>query len=100
MSTLTKFSALPYTGPAPTNRDPFVPADVAAIDARGEALSAKIASLRQERGQDLPTFIVDKAAIVDVLRAFKDASFNLPLDLFGVDYPNRDKRFDVVYQLY
>jgi len=35
MSTLTRFSAIPYTGPAPTNRQPYVPADAAAMDTRG-----------------------------------------------------------------
>ena len=100
MSTLTRFSAIPYTGPAPTNRDPYVPAEAAKMDARGEELAAEIKTLSQQRGQDLPTFVVDKNDIVDTLRSLKDAGFSLPLDLFGVDYPNREKRFDVVYQLY
>ena len=60
MSTLTKYSAIPYTGPAPTNREPFVPTDAATHDARGGELAAQIENLEQERGQDLPTFIVDK----------------------------------------
>ena len=104
MSTLTRFSAIPYTGPAPTNRLPYIPADVAAIDGRGEQIAAKIgADLEQEKGQDLPTFIVSRERIVDVLRALKehaDLKFELPLDLWGVDYPRREQRFDVMYQLY
>ena len=105
MSTLTRFSPMPYTGPAPTNRTPYVPVDAAATDARGEqiAAAAGLTDLVQEKGQDLPTFAVAKERIVDVLRALKDhpkLRFTMPLDVFGVDYPNRDKRFDVVYQLY
>ena len=105
MSTLTRFSAIPYTGPAPTNRLPYIPVDAAAMDARGEEIIAKIgaAGLEQEKGQDLPTFLVQRDRIVDVLRALKDhpdLKFELPLDLWGVDYPRREQRFDVMYQLY
>jgi NADH-quinone oxidoreductase subunit C/D len=106
MSTLTKFSATPYTGPAPTNRNPYVPAEAAAMDARGQEMATLLAlpSMRQELGQDLPTFIVERAAIVDVLRALKTNPallFTMPLDCFGVDYPRRKEgRFDVIYQLY
>jgi NADH-quinone oxidoreductase subunit C/D len=107
MSTLTKLSAIPYTGPAPTNRTPYVPAEAALMDARGAEIAAKIASpaMTQELGEDMPTFLVERARIVDVLRALHDHAdlrFTLPLDLFGADYPNRHDggRFDVLYQLY
>jgi NADH-quinone oxidoreductase subunit C/D len=100
MSTLTKFSATPYTGPAPTNREPYVPADAAKMDARGAEIAGRL-RIEQERGQDLPTFIVDKQRVIETLRAFKnDLKFTLPLDLWAVDYPEREKRFDVMYQLY
>ncbi|HEX9407801.1 MAG TPA: NADH-quinone oxidoreductase subunit C, partial [Thermoanaerobaculia bacterium] len=100
MSTLTKYSAMPYTGPAPTNRNPYVPPDAPKTDARGAEL-AGLLRIEQERGQDLPTLIVEKERIVEVLRALQsEHRFNLPLDLWGVDYPRRDKRFDVMYQLY
>ena len=105
MSTLTKYSAIPYTGPAPTNREPYVPVVAEAMDARGAEIAAKIGieRLEQERGLDLPTFIVQKEHIVDVLRALHDhadLAFTLPLDLFGADYPGREKRSEVIYQLY
>ncbi|HEX7832000.1 MAG TPA: NADH dehydrogenase (quinone) subunit D [Thermoanaerobaculia bacterium] len=103
MSTLTKFSAIPYTGPAPTNRTPYVPAEAAAMDARGLEIASKVTGLTQEPGNDLLTFIVDKSLIVGVLQALHDHAdlrFTLPLDLFGNDYPKREKRFEVVYQLY
>ncbi len=100
MSTLTRYSAMPYTGPAPTNRNPYVPPDAPKTDARGAEL-AGLLRVEQERGQDLPTLIVEKERIVEVLRALQsEHRFNLPLDLWGVDYPRRDKRFDVMYQLY
>ena len=103
MSTLTKFSSIPYTGPAPTNRTPYVPAAAEAMDARGAEIAAKVTGLTQETGEDLPTFLVARDQIVTVLRALHDhpeLQFTLPLDLFGADYPNREKRFDVLYQLY
>ena len=100
MSTLTRQSAIPYTGPAPTNREPYIPADAAKNDERGAELAARVGA-EQERGQDLPTLIVNKEKIVEVLEALKTQhQFNLPLDLWGVDYPRRDRRFDVMYQLY
>ena len=103
MSTLTRFSPIPYTGPTPTNRQIYVPAEAAQMDARGAEISARVTGLAQEMGEDLPTFVVDRAQIVDVLRALHDhpdLRFTMPLDLFGADYPNRKQRFDVVYQLY
>jgi NADH-quinone oxidoreductase subunit C/D len=100
MSTLTRYSGIPYTGPAPTNREPYVPIEAPAADARGAELSSQL-GVEHEAGRDLPTLVVDKEKIVDVLQALKTQhSFTMPLDLFGVDYPRREKRFDVVYQLY
>jgi NADH-quinone oxidoreductase subunit C/D len=103
MSTLTKFSAIPYTGPAPTNRQPYVPASAELMDARGVEIASKVPNLVQETGQDLPTFLVEPQNIIAVLQALHDhpdLRFTMPLDLFGADYPNRAKRFDVLYQLY
>jgi len=105
VSTLTKFSAIPYTGPAPTNREPYVPVGAAIADARGDVIAKLLQhpAMIQETGQDMASFIVDKDAIIDVLRTLKESgelAFTMPLDLFAVDYPRRDKRFDVIYQLY
>jgi NADH-quinone oxidoreductase subunit C/D len=105
MSTLTKFSAIPYTGPAPTNREPYVPQGLEQLDARGAEIAARInhPGITQEPGQDMPTLLVEKDHIIDVLRSLHDDSdlqFTMPLDLFGADYPEREKRFDLVYQLY
>ncbi len=99
MSTLTKFSAIPYTGPAPTNREPYLPANADAADARGADLAARL-GVEQERRQDLPTLIVPKDRLLDALRALKSETFTMPLDCWGVDYPRRKHRFDVMYQFY
>jgi len=99
MSTLTKFSAIPYTGPAPTNREPYVPANADAADARGGELAARFGAVQETR-QDLPTLIVETGRLLETLRALKSETFTMPLECFGVDYPNREKRFDVVYQFY
>jgi NADH-quinone oxidoreductase subunit C/D len=107
MSTLTRYSSIPYTGPAPTNRTSFVPKNIEAIDARAAAIRDRIAVpyATAEKGQDLPTLLVEREKIVDVLRKLRDddqLQFTMPLDCFGVDYPRRKDagRFDVVYQLY
>jgi NADH-quinone oxidoreductase subunit C/D len=105
MSTLTKYSPIPYTGPAPTNREAYVPVDAPAADTRGAAIASLLQNpaISQETGQDMPTFLVEREKIVDVLAALKqhdDLKFTMPLDCFGADYPHRERRFDVVYQLY
>src|SRR5258708_7495300 len=106
MSTLTKFSAIPYTGPAPTNRNPYVPVGAAIADARGAVIAEALQhpGMTPETGQDMVSFLVGKENIVDVLRTLKESdtfAFTMPLDLFAVDYPKRaEGRFDVIYQLY
>ncbi|HEV7920247.1 MAG TPA: NADH dehydrogenase (quinone) subunit D [Thermoanaerobaculia bacterium] len=101
MSTLTRYSSIPYTGPAPTNRQPYVPVEAPAADTRGAELRSQLPeTVEQETGQDLPTLLVPKEEIVGVLGSLRDSGFNLPLDLWGVDYPRREQRFDVMYQLY
>jgi NADH-quinone oxidoreductase subunit C len=54
------------------------------------------------RGWEELAFTVDRAAILDVLRALRDEPtmrFVSFIDLCGVDYPSRERRFDVVYHL-
>ncbi len=106
MSTMTRFSSVPYTGPAPTNRDPYIPAGLEEIDARAAQIESKISAhgIVREPNQDMPTFLVERDSIIATLTALRDDAelqFKMPLDLFGVDYPKRESgRFDVVYQLY
>ena len=49
MSTLTKLSATPYTGPAPTNREPFVPVNVQLMDARGAEIAVNAPRIGWQR---------------------------------------------------
>jgi NADH-quinone oxidoreductase subunit C/D len=107
MSTLTRFSSIAYTGPAPTNREGYRPVEAETMDRRREEIAALIdtSALTAEPGQDLPTFIVERERILDVLQQLHDhpeLRFTMPLELHGVDYPGRTDsgRFDVVYMLY
>lgn len=44
--------------------------------------------------------VIPKEDLVSLCHYLKDSSrFDFLVDICGVDYPNRDKRFDVVYQL-
>lgn len=44
---------------------------------------------------------VPRERLLDVLAYLKDESeFDLFIDLFGIDYPEEDPRFEVVYSLY
>ena len=48
------------------------------------------------------TIIVGRAGIVDVLTRLRDdpaCRFEILIDICGVDYPEREQRFDVVYHL-
>ncbi|MEN6615049.1 MAG: NADH-quinone oxidoreductase subunit C [Syntrophorhabdus sp.] len=49
-----------------------------------------------------PSAMVDKENIreaLDHLRYDRDLGFNMLVEMFGVDYPDRDKRFEIVYIL-
>jgi NADH-quinone oxidoreductase subunit C/D len=75
---------------------------------------SKIDSLKQDLGQhfDVGSFhfansfgddilVVPKDEVVPVLRHFKESGrFDFLMDVCGVDYPTREKRFDVVYHLF
>ena len=59
--------------------------------------------IRPEEGLDQPTWVVDRAVLVDLARELRDGTetrFDLLLESFGMDYPDREKRFEVVYHLY
>jgi NADH-quinone oxidoreductase subunit C/D len=61
------------------------------------------ADLEIEASQDgFVEVSTDRAHLLDVLRTFRehpDLDCDLLLDVCGVDYPNRDSRFEVVYHL-
>jgi NADH-quinone oxidoreductase subunit C/D len=53
----------------------------------------------QSFGDDV--LVIPKEAIVPVLRFLHDTDkFDFLMDICGVDWPNREKRFDVVYHLF
>ncbi len=54
-----------------------------------------------EHDVDIPTWIVDSSVSKELLSdLYREEKFDMLLDLCGVDYPGREKRFDVVYHLY
>ncbi len=60
-------------------------------------------SIRPQEGLDQPTWVVDREILADLARDLRDdpeSRYDLLLDLCGVDYPERDRRFEAVYHLY
>ena len=56
-----------------------------------------------QEGLDQPTWIVRREDLAEVARQLRDGEetrFDLLLDLCGVDYPEREDRFEAVYHLY
>ena len=52
---------------------------------------------------DQPTWVVQREVLVDLCRELRDGQatrFDMLLDLCGVDYPEREERFEAVYHLY
>ncbi|MES3038690.1 MAG: NADH dehydrogenase (quinone) subunit D [Bdellovibrionota bacterium] len=74
----------------------------------------KIDSLRSEMERHFPVagyqflqsvgddiLVIPKTDIIRILRFLRDTGrFDFLMDVCGVDYPNREKRFDVVYHLF
>lgn len=64
------------------------------------AMSDHVLSAREEKGEIILT--VNRESIVRVLNFLRDDSscrFKVLIDICGVDFPDRDPRFEVVYQL-
>jgi NADH-quinone oxidoreductase subunit C/D len=60
-------------------------------------------SITPQEGLDQPCWIVDRAVLRDVCEDLKtnpETRFDLLLECFGMDYPERDPRFEAVYHLY
>ena len=60
-------------------------------------------SILPQDGLDQPTWIVSRDVLAAVARELKDdprTQFDLMLDLCGVDFPDREERFEAVYHLY
>jgi hypothetical protein len=70
-----------------------------------EAVRAKFpaGSVLPQDGLDQPTWIVSRDVLATVARELKEnpaTRFDLMLDLCGVDFPDREERFEAVYHLY
>ncbi|HEX4961791.1 MAG TPA: NADH-quinone oxidoreductase subunit D [Thermoanaerobaculia bacterium] len=70
-----------------------------------EAVRAKFpaGSILPQDGLDQPTWIVSRDVLASVACELKDdpqTQFDLMLDLCGVDFPDREERFEAVYHLY
>ena len=60
-------------------------------------------SITPQEGLDQPTWIVRREILLDLALELRDnpaTQFDMMMDLCGVDFPDRDPRFDVVYHLY
>ena len=65
-------------------------------------LKLKSLIIKSEISFDELTITVDKNSIQEILirlKESKDYLFRILIDICGVDYPDREERFDVVYQL-
>jgi len=59
-------------------------------------------SITPQQGLDQPTWIVEREILADLARQLRDdpaTKFDLLLDVAGVDFPDREPRFDAVYHL-
>jgi NADH-quinone oxidoreductase subunit C/D len=70
-----------------------------------EAVRAKFpaGSIEPQEGLDQPTWIVRRDVLADLARELKEnpaTRFDLMVDLCGVDFPDREQRFEAVYHLY
>jgi NADH-quinone oxidoreductase subunit C/D len=70
-----------------------------------ESVRAKFpaGSILPQDGLDQPTWIVSRDVLASVAHELKDnpqTQFDLMLDLCGVDFPDREERFEAVYHLY
>ena len=74
------------------------------LEELGEYLAEKLSGASAEATVNHGELTLNVAAdqIVDVLTLLRDntrCQFEVPIDICGVDYPEREKRFDVVYHL-
>src|SRR6185295_2923319 len=84
--------------PTPETETRLETPEMAAVRARFPA-----GSITPEEGADWPTWIVRREVLADLARELRDnpsTQLDLAADLFGVDYPDREERFDVIYNLY
>lgn len=64
------------------------------------ALTQKFPQTQNSNGQDMPTFTVNSAELVEIVKYLRDEQgFDLLADLCGMDWKNRTPRFGVVIHL-
>lgn len=66
-----------------------------------EQFSDSILDIIEFRGES--TFIIKKEALLEICKFLKNDSelqYNFLSDICGVDYPEREKRFEIVYNMY
>lgn len=54
-------------------------------------------------GIDLPTFVIEPEHLIEFMKYIKNTpelSFDLITDITAVDYPNKTKRFELVYHIF
>lgn len=79
---------------------PTMAPDAGVIDAAKAAIGGALIEARE--AADEVTLLVQRDAIVDVLRALRDTpglEYQQLMEIAGVDYPERPERFEVVYHL-
>ena len=102
MSTLAPTSeTLPEVSASPATPTDFTASagDLAVITATGKFPAGSIVA---EEGLDQTTWIVRRDVLFDLARELKTnpaTQYDMLLDLGGVDYPDRDERFEAVYHL-
>jgi NADH-quinone oxidoreductase subunit C/D len=61
-------------------------------------------SVQSQQGLDQPTWQVRREVLLDLCRELQSGReterYDLLLEMFGMDYPERDERFEAVYHLY
>ena len=79
---------------------PTMAPDEGVIDAAKAAIGGAVIEAREAAGE--VTLVVERGAIVDVLKALRDTpglEYQQLMEIAGVDYPERPERFEVVYHL-
>jgi NADH-quinone oxidoreductase subunit C/D len=83
---------------APPQADPATSPGLDAVRARFPE-----GSITPQEGLDQPTWIVRREVLADLARELRDdprTRFDMMMDLCGVDFPDREERFEAVYHLY
>jgi len=70
---------------------------------RSKFPAGSITPVPADAGFDQPTWIVERDVLAELARELRDnreTRFDLLMDLAGVDFPDRQERFEAVYHLY